>query len=278
MDMLDRDEIARAIQARHLCTSLSVAEIVRPLDRVADVDARLRALQFDAAPVLEASEPVGIFHAGRAGEGQVVRDVMQPLSAAMMVSADTAVGELAQELCREPFLFVLKGSRVIGFLTPADLGSAPARTHNYLLLAAVEILLASLLRDVHPDQSTALELLGPGARKRHARTVADLRLKDEFLDDVAALSLADLILLAGKYPEFREEACRGGRGWNWLQDGIVSFRDDVMHPARDFTRATGSRIQKLADFDSRLKTLARAAEACMARRRQTEANASPASH
>lgn len=278
MDLLDLDEISRAIQARHLCTSLSVAEVVRPFDRVEDAGARLSALQFDAAPVLEASEPVGIFHAARAGEGQVVRDVMQPLSAAVMVSADTAVGELARELCREPFLFVLKGSRVIGFLTPADLGSAPARTHYYLLLAAVEILLASLLRDVHPDQSTAVELLGPGARKRHARTVADLRLKDEYLDDVAALSLADLILLAGKYPEFREEAYRGGRGWNWLQDGIVSFRDDVMHPARDFTRASSSGIQKLAEFDSRLTTLARAAEACVHPREPAEANASPVAY
>ena len=278
MDMLDLDEIARAIQARHLCTSLSAAEVVRPFDRVEDVGARLRARQFDAAPVLEGMEPVGIFYVARAGDGGVVREVMQPLSAAVMVSADTAVGELAQELCREPFLYVLKGSRVIGFVTPADLGSAPARTHNYLLLAAVEILLASLLRDVHPDQSTALELLGPGARKRHARTVADLRLKDEFLDDVAALSLADLILLAGKYPEFREEACRGGRGWNWLQDGIVSFRDDVMHPARDFTRASSSGIQKLAEFDCRLTTLARAAEACLHPRESAQTNPSPASH
>lgn len=278
MDLLDLDEISRAIQAHHLCTPLPVADAVHPSDRVEDASARLRARQFDAAPVLEGLAPIGIFHAARRGDGETVRDVMQPLTVTVMVSADTAVGELVQHLCQEPFLFVLKGRRVVGFVTPADLGSAPARTHYYLLLAALEILLARLLRVAHPDQSTALGLLPTAGRERHARIVAELRSKDEYLDDIAALSLADLIVLAGKDQDFRKEACSAGCGWNWLQDGIVKFRNDVMHPARDFTRAGGSGIQKLAEFDSRLTTLAQAAEACLHPREPAEANASPVAY
>ena len=222
-------------------------------------------------PSCRQHRPIGVFRTRTVTTGgQRVVDAMTPLHADLLVSADTPYSDLVQIAREQPFVFVVQGHEIDGFITPNDLGSAPARTHYYLLLAGLEMALAQLIRARYPDQRGAVEALGVGARQRHSKLVAELRKEDAFLDDVAAMSLMDLVNLASKDREFRDRASEGGRGWGWLTSGLVAFRDDVMHPVRDFTKATEDGLAKLSEFDERLSTLMEAAESAM-KIRATEA-------
>lgn len=260
MQPLDLNTIARAVQALHLATPLEAAETFSVHDDAASARRVLESRQFDAAPVLSGDVPIGVFRRAAVGEGPLVGDEMVPLNATLMVSGDTSLGELVGHLREEPFLFVLEGRRVVGFVTPADLGSAAGRTHYYLLLAALEITLANLVRHAYPEPGHAVALLSEGSRKRHEQIATELRTKDEFIDDIAALSLADMLHVAATIPGFRVEASSSGRSWAWLKRSLVGFRNDVMHPVRDFGWSSGPGIAKLAEFDERLVILIRTAE------------------
>ena len=248
-----------------MATPMQRAMFLAPNELSGAAARRLHAKQFDFAPVLEEGQPVGVFCGQRPSPARArVASVMRPLDASLLVSADTPVSELVRYIVDEPFLFVVQGRRVTGFVTPSDLGSAPARTHYYLLLAGLEMRLAALVRSRFPDQQRAVRQLSPGAQERHASLAEQLRSRDEFLDDVAALSLMDLVTIAGKLPDLRAEVAGSGRGWGWLTSGLVGFRNDVMHPVREFSKATERGMRELAEFDERLLTLMKVAEAVMA--------------
>lgn len=140
------------------------------------------------------------------------------------------------------------------------MGSPPGRTHFYLLLSALEISASEWVRALYPDQSQALALLAPGRRESHAKLLADLRAKDEHLDEVAALGLVDLIRVLERTPE-AEAAARGeGLRWKDLGRGFGDFRNDVMHPVRAFAHATPDGLLRLRNIDRHLVRFIRLAE------------------
>lgn len=260
MELLDPTEISRAIQARHLATPMAHAFTLTPGDSAPAAAALMHSRQFNFAPVIDSSRVLGIFESTPAPQAGTVDEYMRVLTADVLVSSDMALPELVELLCEQPFVLVLQGHHIAGLITPVDLFSAPARTHFYLRLACTEMLLAQYLRRVHPDQATAIAQLPASAQNRHRKIAAQLRASDDFLDDIAALSLADLVRLAGNDESFRDRTlARGGRGWRWLSDGIAKFRDNVMHPARDVSTLRGFSIQKIADAERRLTILSEAA-------------------
>ena len=155
----------------------------------------------------------------------------------------------------EPFIFVLDSRGIVGFVTPADLGTVPVRTHFYLRLAHLESHLGNYLRASHADQLSAIALLSSNRRQAQASIARDLRSKDAFVDDIACLSLDDLVCLAGKDPAFREAVRRCGIGWTKAIKGLADFRNDVMHPARPFGDATDARPRKLVEWEDSLLAL-----------------------
>jgi len=216
MELLDPTEISRAIQARHLATPMAHAFTLTPGDSAPAAAALMHSRQFNFAPVMDSSRVLGIFESTPAPQAGTVDEYMRVLTADVLVSSDMALPELVELLCEQPFVLVLQGHHIAGLITPVDLFSAPARTHFYLRLACTEMLLAQYLRRVHPDQATAIAQLPASAQNRHRKIAAQLRASDDFLDDIAALSLADLVRLAGNDESFRDRTlARGGRGWRW---------------------------------------------------------------
>lgn len=264
MDVVDVQEISRAIQARHVAIPIEGAESVRPDEGVAKASRWMAERQFASAPVTVDGRVVGLFAAVRGNSRARVEHHMRRLDAGLLVSADTPLTTLAASLADEPFLFVVQGRRISGFVTPADMGSAPARTHYYLMLAGLEMLLARVVRVTFSNQADAVGLLPAGRQAKLAELIEALRQEDEYLDDVAAMYLTDLLTLAKQIPSVRDRATSEGRTWNWLVHGLISFRNSVMHPVRDFTKATPSGMTDLADYDERLLTLMRAAQGALA--------------
>ncbi|OMG54067.1 hypothetical protein BJN44_11020 [Tessaracoccus sp. ZS01] len=255
------------IRAREIATPLTTSFATAPEDSALAMAALLRARQFDSAPVLAPDgAPVGVFRADNDGtfdDETPVSQVMAPLTAHLFVSGDTPLSTLMRRMSEEPFLFVLDDRGVIGFITPADLGTVPVRSHFYLRLAHLESQLGDYLRDRFSDQTMAIAQLSPSRREAQVRIAEDLRNKDTFVDDIACLSLDDLVCIVGKDPAFREATRQQGIGWRRATKGIADFRNDVMHPARPFGDSTDARPGKLVEWEDSLRALSRAAT-CLA--------------
>lgn len=106
-----------------------------------------------------------------------------------------------------------------------------------LRLAYLEGTLGSYLRDRYPEQDEAVVLLPRGSRAAHAKLALGLRSTDTLIDDLACLSLKDLIDIAGKDTNFREIVSSSSFGWGRATQGLANFRNAVMHPTRPISGA-----------------------------------------
>ena len=159
------------------------------------------------------------------------------LQSGSLVAADVGLRELTRYLQEEPFLLVLEGRTISGLVTATDLGRPAARPTIDLLLAQLEIALADVVRHRFPDQRRAVVLLSEGRQTRHAELISELRDADEFIDDVAALSLKGFSPWSVKRRTSRVTSQATGSGGTsfavWACSG-----NDVMHPVRDFHEAS----------------------------------------
>lgn len=246
-----------AIRASQIAVPLVEARGVALEDDVGSVGMSMAAAQFDTAPVMADGVPLGVFSrvAGSVGPGVTVKDRMRPLAAELIVSGLVVVDQLMERMRAEPFLFVLEEKGITGFITPADLGTVPVRTHFYLRLAHLESTLGSYLRVRYPEQRQAVALLPEGRRDAQAKLADELRSTDTFIDDLACLSLKDLLDIAGKDTAFRAAVAGSGVGWGRAAKGLANFRNDVMHPTRPLVAAGVDRPEKLLDRQHRIDAL-----------------------
>lgn len=245
------------MEARHMAWPLSEAMVCGTQEPIEPLILRMQQKQFDYCPVVDNGEPVGIF--SRLGAPASVAQGTQALRIGQLISADTPILELARKLDEHDFIFVLTGSRISGFITPSDLGSTLARSFAYLQLASVEIGLSDFLRGRFHRQEFAIEHLTQARRAAHAVLVSSLREADQYIDDIAACSLEDLLRLAGKDAVFRE-ALPAGRGWQRLKSGLSDFRNDVMHPARPLVGPGVRDVGKFVEKIENLQILAHTAD------------------
>ena len=252
-------QIAAGIRARHLATPLAD---VMTLATTGDSAAAYRDLtrrQFDHAPVVdEVGRVAGVVAVGDLKEGTSVGSCAAGLHECAVVSADTGLPDVLMFLQDDPFLLVLEGRNVAAILTPADLGRPASRTYFYLLLAQLEIALAALIRQDYPIQQVALAELTETRRRQVLELLARLRKSDELIDEVAALSLSDLLRIAAANPHYKASFTSAPRSWHQQTLELGRFRNDVMHPVRDFREASPVGMRRLLEQVRRLEHLTNA--------------------
>lgn len=262
LDALHIDEIGDSVRARHLAVPIARVTRFDPQDDFAQAQQVLKERQFDHAPVMLGERPVGVIGI-EPGEADRVGDAMVPLTAGFLVSGDTCFSDLLSELQNQALLFVLEGRTIVGIVTPGDLGGVGGRTHFYVRLARLEMALSTYLRARFKNQEQALTRLEDKQRHAFANTRKRLIKNDAYIDDVACLTLLDLVTIAERHRPFAALARRHQVDWELLKNGFSSFRNDVMHPARDFALATKQGLSVMEGFDRQLRAALDAAELAM---------------
>jgi hypothetical protein len=262
VEALYTQQIADGIRARHLATPMEEACSLQLGQSASSALRELEERQFDRAPVLQDGVVVGVVSLSELRRQGSVAEYVHHLETGLLVAADVGLRELMRYLRDEPFLLVLEGRLISGLVTATDLGRPAGRTYFYLLLSQLEIALADVVRYRFPEQRLALALLSDNRRAKHSELIVQLRQRDDFIDDVAALALVDLLTVVGKK---RDLAHHFTGNWTWtaLTSGMGSFRNDVMHPAKDFHKASNRGIRELIDYDSRLRHLIEGASRCL---------------
>jgi hypothetical protein len=210
--------------------------------------------QFDQAPVRSDGELAGIVITAELEGVDSIVEVLRPLDEHMLESGDAAVGDVIRGLIPDrPLLFVVDGHQVTGFVTPSDLNKHPARFHFYLLLADLEMILASVVLQEFPRLREALFVLDLAEVKRiTGRFDRDQAAKVE-ANLAAAMDLSHLLVVA--YTSERIRSALGAPDFGeWLSvvDRLVGLRNAVMHPTLEFI-GTGRSLQDLIDFENQIR-------------------------
>jgi len=137
--------LVRVFQAVQLSTSLADAVYAELAAKPADSYARLKDLRFDQAPVTDGHGVIGWVATEDLRNASSVEAAFQSMHRAAIVSAEIPIEDLLEQLGQHGFVFVVGDQGVTGFVTPSDLDRHAARSHFYLLIAAIEMLLAGLV-------------------------------------------------------------------------------------------------------------------------------------
>lgn len=134
-------------RARHIATDINDAFCVSQEDSGRIARLALKNGRFDQAPVV--SEPlhiVGWVAADQLRDAETVRSAMTSLDKSAIVSMESPITHVLQLLGQQGLVFTVGDSGLSGFIVHSDLDRQPARTHFYLLVAGIEILLSEIIR------------------------------------------------------------------------------------------------------------------------------------
>jgi|BarGraNGADG00212_1021973.scaffolds.fasta_scaffold12520_3 CBS domain-containing protein len=257
------DEIANALRTRHVQTQ--IARVVSFDEQAQLVAARdeMSRFGFDHAPVTRGGDICGfVCHSDLAIAAGSLRDQVRPLAASRLIAGDTPLVALMDALTRAAFLFVVEGTHIGGVVTPSDLNKQPGRTYFYMLVAALEMNLAERARAFFPRQDVALALLSDGRRDGIQQRLESEARDDVLSDTVAAMDLADLLMLVEKTDELRSAfgAYSRNRWANEVSKPVINLRHDVMHTVRTLANDAPSSLKRLTALDELLRGLLAAEE------------------
>jgi hypothetical protein len=259
--MVAYEALAGAIVARHLQTEIESAECVEWSEDPVEAARRLNRLTFDQAPVTRGGPPIGYVVRVEiaSAKGSRLAPYVHLLGPDTVTSATASVRQVMEALLPGlPLTFVVDGHRVSGFVTPSDLNKHPARAHFYLLLADLEIALASLVREGFTDLNDAVDLLYPASQKVvRKRFAADRRHRVE-TDLVAGMDLSHLLRIVGLTAALRARlGADDQETWDRWTGGFRSLRNAVMHPTLEFLGPTRG-LADLVRAETTIRTLLQA--------------------
>ncbi len=168
-----------------------------------------------------------------------VRRLIHPIDISNTVEPRARVIDVVALLAEQPLVFVGDPTDPVAFITPSDLNTRPVRTHYFLLVSALEIGLAGLIRrGMNGDELRPLELLSPERRRRILGQFLAARHDGLEVDVVAHFNLVDLLTCVGRDVETRRLLGYNSRSdWDRQTSAFDSLRNAVVHGVRDLVDA-----------------------------------------
>lgn len=238
--------LLHAFTAAQIATSISLAECVEYRGDPKEAYDRLIVGRFDQAPVIDLGHVVGWVATVDLLSAPKVKSVLKPLAASAIVSEDASIADVLQLLASKGFVFIVDQQGLEGFVTPSDLERHAARSHFYLLIAGIEMLLAQIITD-RVDRSTILARLREDSRERWQLDVA----VNGETNPAEYLYLQDLAELFLSLPEATDR--EGSADVTPTLTEVCHFRPSVMHTNRPLIK--GRNAAELASLARRAETL-----------------------
>ncbi len=182
----------------------------------------------DQFPVREGNDTIGILERSEIEipEDLTARQLMQPLRAAYLISADTSLNDFLPNLANRPYYFVLTGSKIEGIVTRSDVLKLPVRLLAFTRLTHLEMVMAEIIRCSFKNVEDWLQLLNED-RINQIKETRDKLQKEKHDPD-----FIELAYFADKR-EILFKCC--GLPKSFLKDmnSVENLRNDIAH-ASDF--------------------------------------------
>lgn len=255
-------DLLHVFTAGQISTPLISSECVELRHRATAAYERLSSLHFDQAPVVDRGHVVGWVLTRNLSAAPTVKAVLKRLELSAIVSKEASIADVLQLLAKDGLVFTVDEGGIHGFVTPSDLERHAARSHFYLLIAGIEMLLAQIVRERVSSSSVVARLQG----ESRERWEADLA-GDNETDPSEYLYLRDLAELFMELPDSKSEGCWDSRLRTILTE-VCQFRPTVMHPSRSLLKGRSA---------AQLASIARGAEQLTSRLEEISASSAPQS-
>jgi len=182
------------------------------------------------------------------------------LTSDWLIATDTTILELIELFAYQPerVFLVLKASRIVGLVAPADLNKIPARASVYLLIAHFEAELARLIRRVLPADEDYRPHLSDERWAKLQQEKTQAAKKDIELDLLHHMHIYDLTLIARQCNHVRnllgyETASQARKALDFQ-----NLRNRVSHPTRPLITSRGELVklnescQRLIELNQRM--------------------------
>lgn len=254
------ENLLNLFTAAQISTSIREAQCVPLRSPPAEAHQKLSLLRFDQAPVVDRNTVVGWVATANLLGAEKLKGVMKPLELSAIVSNEASIANVLQLLAREGLVFTVGEDGINGFITPSDLERHAARSHFYLLVSGIEMLITAIVRR-EVDAKVIVDRLAGDSRERWD---ADFK-SDNETDPAEYLYLRDLAELFLELPQATTDAGWDRRLTSALTE-ICQFRPSVMHPNRSLLRGRSA---------AQLASLSRSAEVLTSRLELSAARAEP---
>lgn len=250
MRLID-ERIFRTFQASHVQTTLSknVSYVYLNEDPYSAL-ARLSEGNFDYAPVcLDRFDSTiqGWVAGSNLLKFSEISGSMHKLSDSSIISRESSFTDLLKHLSESPFVFLVGKGGIEGFVVPTDLDKHASRSHFYLLVCGLELILSEIVEREHKRERIEQEI-DRGDDKQRAKFVAA---KQQNIDTspVSYLYLSSLIRLISSLPRFHDVIGISKLEWKGKTSLLLGIRNAVMHSNLVLTKDhTTEILAGVADF------------------------------
>jgi hypothetical protein len=213
--MMDWSISSRATIRRFFHTGFAAADIAEYLisydanQPATDVRQRMIDHDFHVVGLRDDGFVVGFICREDLTEG-ACSDHVRYFGSNQVTGSETPLRETLIKLGEQPFLFVTILGAVGGIITRADLQKPSVRMWLFGLITLVEHAFSELIRVRYPDNAWR-EYLSDNRLERAERFQAERRRRNESMDLISCLALADKGQLLSKDREIREQLGMGSR-------------------------------------------------------------------
>lgn len=201
--------------------------------------------EFDSLPVRENDKVVGVLRRGellaarprqgKAGVHPTVGDYMVALDESILISAETGLLTFIADADRWPCRLLIKGTRIIGIVTIADLQKLPVRPVLFVLVTYVELLILEVLRARFGGDDVWMGALNPDRRGRVENKWRKLRNGNLAIDKLTATEFGDkvdVLLRTVRFPDIPPGPARRELVWiEELRNSVTHAGDYALTPA-----------------------------------------------
>lgn len=158
------------------------------------------------------------------------------ISPELLIADSTPIVSLLESMGDKLFLFVLKGSKVGGIVTRADLQKLPVRLFLFGLITLVEMQLLRIIRKHFERHADAWQRYLSRDRLKYARAICKGReSRKEEIDLLDCLQLCDRRDIILKSPDLPCKLKQNKKDLRDFLKSVESLRDKLAHAHRDIS-------------------------------------------
>jgi len=152
---------------------------------------------------------------------------MSRLADSSIISRESSFTDLLKHLADSPFVYLVGKDGIEGFVVPTDLDKHASRSHFYLLVCGLELILSEIVEREHKRERIEQEI-ERGEDKQRAKYLAAKQFNID-TSPVSYLYLSSLIRLISSLPRFYDLVGFSKSEWEIKTSLLLGIRNVVMH-------------------------------------------------
>jgi len=197
-----RQLVEREIVVRHIATYDLYGP--RPEEEATAVYREMAKLRIDTAPLKEGPKYHRYVQAKELKEAKgPCKECADPISVATVIAENLPIVEVFEALYENPFLFVLRGRRIEGIVTKADLQRIPVRILMFGLITLLEMNLREIVRNQY-GEGDWVEALNKTRMDKARKLQEERNEQDTGIGLLECVQLCDLRDIVAKGPLLHE--------------------------------------------------------------------------